>query len=346
MAVIDFESFDATTSISFRWAFLASSGFSQPSTSFGRFGTRGISVQDISQIRRTFPAPVTNLFFGAAIDLSLSGSGTGKWMDFRDSAGTIQAVINYNGPSRTLLLYAGNAATLLITASVPIPAPTGSPGNFFELKYFVANSGGSAEMKLNGASIGTFSGDTQATANANIATHYIGGSTGSGVGPQTLYDDMYWLDDTGSAPTNTFLGDTRVSCLFPDGNGNSSQFVGSDADSTNNYLLVDETNPNDDTDYVESATVGNKDTYTYGNLPSATGAVYAVQPLMYAKKTDASARSIASVARVSATEVDSANKVLGTGYVYYPDVRETKPGGGAWTISDVNAAEFGPKITV
>jgi hypothetical protein len=42
--------------------------------------------------------------------------------------------------------------------------------------------------------------------------------------------------------------------------------------------------------------------------------------------------------------VDSAVKTLTTDYIYLPDIRETKPGGGAWTITDVNNAEFGIKI--
>jgi hypothetical protein len=68
--------------------------------------------------------------------------------------------------------------------------------------------------------------------------------------------------------------------------------------------------------------------------------------LPYAAKTNAGVRSIASVARLSGTEVDSSDKALSVSYAYLPDIRETKPGGGAWSISDVNSAEFGVKVTV
>ena len=103
--------------------------------------------------------------------------------------------------------------------------------------------------------------------------------------------------------------------------------------------------PNDDTEYVESSTAGHKDTYAYGNLATASGTVYAVQPVPYAKKNDAGpSRSIVSVARLSGTEEDSAVKTLSTSYAYFGDIRATKPGGGQWTIADVNSAEFGVKV--
>jgi len=107
---------------------------------------------------------------------------------------------------------------------------------------------------------------------------------------------------------------------------------------------VDETTPNDDTDYVESGTAGDKDTYTYTNLTPTAGTVYGVQILPYVRKTDAGARSIKSIARHSGTEVDGPEQVLGTSFVYARDIREAKPGGGAWSISDVNGAEFGVKV--
>jgi hypothetical protein len=120
--------------------------------------------------------------------------------------------------------------------------------------------------------------------------------------------------------------------------------AGSDGNSTNNYLLVDEATPNDDTDYVSSATPGDKDTYAYSNMNATAGTVFGVQPVPAARKDDAGARSIVTIARLSGTEVDGPVKTMATTYAYYADMRETKPGGGSWSISDVNSAEFGVKI--
>lgn len=156
------------------------------------------------------------------------------------------------------------------------------------------------------------------------------------------YTDIVIYDTTGgmAAP----LGDLRVATIRPTGNGNSSQFTGSDGNSTDNYLLVDEVAVNDDTDYVESSTVGQKDTYAFGDLTVA-GTVYAVKLYPHARKDDAGMRKIVSVARLSGTEEDSAEKNLTAAFNTIPDLRLTKPGGGSWAVSDVNSAEFGVKVS-
>jgi hypothetical protein len=205
---------------------------------------------------------------------------------------------------------------------------------YLELKVTIGNSG-SWDVKLNGVTQTSGSGDTQATANAYADRLMLISGTSS---------TSKWFDDVYVADSGDFLGDCRVETLFPSGNGNSSQWVGSDADSTDNYLLVDETTPST-SDYVDGSNSGDKDTYAFGDLTSTSGTVYGVQIVPYAAKTDAGTRSIASVARLSGTEVDSADETLSASAAYYPDVRETKPGGGAWTISDVNSAEFGVKVT-
>jgi len=169
------------------------------------------------------------------------------------------------------------------------------------------------------------------TQNLTGATHWVG--------------DLVVFDETGSYNNTAPLGDCRVEWKQPDGNGNSSQLVGSDADSTDNYLLVDETGPST-ADYVESSTPAEKDTYTHAALSATSGAVLCVGMRLYAVKTDAGTRQIAPVYRHSGSEVDGATITLASNYIPYgaSETQETKPGGGAWSISDVNGAEFGLKI--
>ena len=234
------------------------------------------------------------------------------------------------------------AGTVLATGTTVL-----APGVWYyiEFKVFVHDSTGTVDVKINGVSEIALTGqDTRNGGTGVIGEFYIGTlSTNNNFDP--AYDDLVLLDTTGSAPNNTFLGDVRVETLTANGNGNSSQLVGSDGNSTDNYLLIDESTPNSDTDYVQSATVGDKDTYTYSDLTPTTGTIFGVQAVPFARKTDAGTRSIKSVARLSATETDSADAVLMTTYRYFPDMRETKPGGGAWSISDVNSAEFGVKVS-
>lgn len=158
------------------------------------------------------------------------------------------------------------------------------------------------------------------------------------------YDDIYIFNGAGATNNNFFNGNARVRSSVPSGNGNTSQLVGSDSNSTDNYALVDEIPPSL-TDYVGSSTTGNKDTYAFPDLPDATGVIGAVQISALAAKMDAGAASAALVTRHSATDYDSSDKALTTTPTYVYEVQEVNPGtSAAWTISEVNAAEFGFKV--
>jgi hypothetical protein len=154
----------------------------------------------------------------------------------------------------------------------------------------------------------------------------------------TYIDDLYILTTSGSANT-TFWGDVHIEARFPTSDATYSQWTPSTG--TDHYALVDETTPNT-TDYVSSLTPGQKDTYGFQDLTATDGTVMAVQEMIYAQKSDAGARSIAGLSRVSSTDYDGETKALTSSYTYYTHVMERNPNTGiAWTISEVNASEFG-----
>lgn len=153
------------------------------------------------------------------------------------------------------------------------------------------------------------------------------------------YDDLIIRDDTTAIP------DHRIVTLYPNGNGNSSQLVGSDSNSTDNYLLVDEAQFNSDTDYVESGTASDKDTYTMDNLPSGVASVLAVAQRLVARKTDAGARSGRTVIRSASTDYEGSDIALADTYAVYGTLRTVDPATSAtWTVANVNALEAGAKV--
>jgi hypothetical protein len=74
-----------------------------------------------------------------------------------------------------------------------------------------------------------------------------------------------------------------------DGNGDFSQLVGSDADSTNNYLLVNEAGAPVTTSYVESDTVGQRDFYAMGDIDPVQRHRAGVQVSAYCNNPDGGA---------------------------------------------------------
>ena len=212
---------------------------------------------------------------------------------------------------------------------------------YIELKAYIHNSAGTVDVQLNGVSVISLTGqDTQAQASANadiVRFHQFHSKT------VTYFDDIYICDDSG-ALNNDFLGDIQVETIMPNAVGSSSQWT--PLGGGNNYLEVDEAQPDDDTSYVSDSTVGNKDTYGMGDLVVTTGTIKGIQVGLYARKDSAGTRQIAPVVRSGATEQDGASWAIGASYGLNLQAFETDPATGvAWTIAGINAMEAGVKVT-
>jgi hypothetical protein len=252
--------------------------------------------------------------------------------------------VNTNG---TVSMMRG-LSTVLGTSVEAIPI---SVWTYIEVKVTISDAAGAYEVRFDSANVLSASGvDTKDSTDANVYSIIIGNNNpggSSGVSLTTGYyiNDLYICDDSGSV-ANNFLGPCRVDALYPSGNGNTSQWVGQDGNSTDNYLLVDETSPDSDTTYVESGTSTNKDTYAFGDISHTPTNIYGVQVTAYAKADDAGARLIGVVTRSAAADYNaSTTHALGTSYTHHPTVLETDPAtAAAWTKANLNAAEFGVRV--
>lgn len=215
--------------------------------------------------------------------------------------------------------------------------------HYIEVKVKIADASGTVELRQDGVTRLSYTGDTQNGGVANV-DRVAWASRTNGLGYRI--DDVYILNEQGSL-NNTFLGDTRCYPLYPNGNGNYSQLVGSDGNSTDNYLLVDESPVPSSTDYVGSATVGQKDTYAFENMPVSVGTIRGVETRVYAAKTDTGTKQVRALIRRSATDANGADHALAdNAYVTFQDMFEQDPhaGPGAWTITNVNGSEFGAEV--
>jgi len=211
-----------------------------------------------------------------------------------------------------------------------------------ELKVTISDTVGVFELKRNGTVVmsGTSLDTKNAGTSSNIEQVRIFSPTS---GDAADFDDIYICDTTGSA-YNDYLGELAIETLKPNGNGNYSQLVGSDGNSTDNYALVDETSP-DTADYVHSSTATDKDTYTYGDLAATAGTIKGVMVSTLASKTGTSARTLKNKTRISSTDYDGSATTLNYGAEITRKVWEVSPATTSdWTISEVNGAEFGFEV--
>lgn len=347
MALLFCDSFDhyAVGDISSKWKTAAGTGGSRAIVS-GRFGNCFQCNNTQDYVKYQWGTSPQTLIAGFA----WQQTGT-------DTNGRVGLVAFFDGATQQVDLRINNAGQLFITRANTTLATSGTVLSnnvwyYIEIKVkFASGTSGTYEVHVNGvqdaaltsAAANTQNGGAQATIVALGGNAFNTGLGGQGASNNRI-DDFYLCDTSGSV-NNNFLGDVHVEALSPNGNGTYSAFAGSDGNSTDNYLLVDDAQPSGDTDYVADATVGDKDTYSFTDPTPTAGTVYGVQISHYSRKTDAGTRSARSMARLAGTETDNgADQPLSTTYQYFSDMRETKPAGGAWSLSDVANAEFGVKV--
>lgn len=336
------DSFDhyVTADLTEKWTSLAASP--AVNASAGRRGGGGLNCPNgtsvTTNILKTLDAQGTWII-GFAFKTSLLSGVTARSLCTLLDLGTAQVCVRLNADGTLSAMRGNSSGTVLGTTAFAL-----SIGSFYyiEIKVVIHDTTGTFEIKVDGGSKLALTGqDTKSTANATANAVQLGTDGSATISVTHTYDDLYICDGAGSV-NNSFLGDCRVDYYAPNGNGNSSQLDGSDGNQVDNYLLVDDTTPDDDTTYVQSADVGDKDTYTCADMTHTPSSIFGIQVLANAKKDDAGARSLKTVTRSGTTDFDGATQALSTSYLYYSDIREVDPNtSAAWTKANLNAAEHG-----
>lgn len=295
-----------------------------------------------SATRRLGFSPTSHVFVGVAVLANANDFGSptsSSLMLLGDGGATNHLTINYS-PTGAIQLRRGEGNGTVIATSVQTALD--SVWHYLEVEATIADAGGIAKVRLNGIEVINYTGDTR---NGGTATTIdaIGHARGSGAS-QISIDDMYVCSDSGPAPYNTFLGDVTIPFRLANGNGSLSQWVGSDGNSADNYLLVDEAGAPNTTDYVASDVIGNRDLVAVQDMSSLTGSVLAAQTVVYAAKSDAGAASLKTLQRSSTGTVvaDAVAQPMSTTYAAYGgDIRVLDPDNTSWTHTKINNLEVG-----
>jgi len=214
---------------------------------------------------------------------------------------------------------------------------------YVELKWKCHSTEGLGELKLDEQSLHSFSNkDTRPSlAIANrIANVLFQGKQFVDVN----YDDIYILDTTGSK-NNDFLGDVRIDAVNPNGAGNYSQLTPS---AGSNYQCIDES-AFDDSDYVEGAVDGNKDSYAYENVPTDLDdlAIFGVQLNNVSQRTAGTDnRKLKGFLRTGGADYEETTaQSLSDSYFRNQTIWEDDPSdSNIWTKAKINACEFGVEV--
>lgn len=203
-----------------------------------------------------------------------------------------------------------------------------------EAHFKIADSGGRAEIKVDGIQDIDFTGDTKVDANTQFNRVRLG------YGPYANYTtyayfDNFIMDDA------AWIGDTKIQAILPTGAGNTTGWTPS---AGNNWACVDE-RPASDVDYVSINAVDIIDTYVAGNMVGSIDSVKCVQIQSRTESDGApTPTNLKLVARSGATDYLSGDKAVLAAPKGLWNLWETNPADSlAWEEADVNAMEIGIK---
>lgn len=269
------------------------------------------------------------------------------WVFYSDAGSTQHVTVAFDPSTGALTCWRGNnsTGTVIGTATLSGSALLTNTWGYWEVKATLSDTVGEVHVRYNQTAVLDVTGvDTK---NAGTKTVFDSVSYPMGRGPNaTFVDDFYLV--TGTGAPNNFLGDCKVNTIYPTGNGDYSQLLGSDGDSTNNYLLVNEAGAPVTTSYVESDTVGQRDFYAMGDISIPSNAtVLGVQVSAYCNNPDAgTGRAVKVGVRQGTSEALTASLPL-TAATFLADrgVFTVDPAtGAAWSQSGVNSVQAGMEV--
>lgn len=246
---------------------------------------------------------------------------------------TVHVSVRFNGT--TLIAYRGYASTVLQTVALAFPLDVYL---LCEIYVRVGDApDGRVVVKLDGNTIIDYTGDTRDGLTGVIDS--IGSFCGASGG---MYIDDIAINNTDGTAHNSWVGNGYCKAVKANATV-SAQLLGSDADSVDNHLLVDDLPHDSDTTYVESGTVGQRDVYTLEDVVlAANEAVNAVSVIAIAKLDSAGAGAlkvgISNDNDGTPTEVQSDPFALSSdNYKAVQLIVPTDPDDGAWVQSSINS---------
>jgi len=261
---------------------------------------------------------------------------SGAWLNFRAST-TVLLSVRINTSTGLIELYT-STTTKVATSSIPTQADT---WYCVELHVKVADSLGVFDLRIDGISAATFSGDTKPGADTtvdNILVNFAAGGSGN------FWLDDIALNDTTGVAENDWCGLGRYAAgLYPTSAGDATQFTPTGA--ALNYQCVDDIPPDDDTSYVESSTSGHQDLYGILDFTGTNRTIQRVQVIGVARDTSGAGQIYLNVKSGATLDKSAAISLTASYARYVGDDHTVDPNtSAAWTDPALALAQIGPEV--
>lgn len=245
-------------------------------------------------------------------------------------------------------LYTGNN---VLTARTDAMAYTPGKWFFFEAKWTPSLTTGTLELRVNTVpvltlpSVQTAYGSVVGGGAVGFDTIEFWKSSISGALNSWVWDDLYFLDTTGSL-NNNYLGNVRVKAQLPVSNSTPLNFtIGGTSPAASNWQSVLNIALND-TQYVYSPNAGDRDLYNIDPILN-TPLVHGIEIDGAYRQDDATQRFIKNSIQSSGVDGFGTSTAINQSYTFYPSIFETDPNTGVqFTGTAANALKIGPKVDV
>lgn len=209
----------------------------------------------------------------------------------------------------------------------------GSTWHTVECEVVISDTIGRVTVYVDGVSVlNLTSQDTR-----NGATTAVDTFSRVSAGPTLRLDDLY-ITDSATKPTAAL----RIETLYPTSDGATLNWTPSTG--VSHFGVVDEAQAST-TDYISASLVGDVDELNMGDLATTPTAIEAVDVVLYALKTDATARTLFPGVKSGATISDGTAVPLSTTGGRFDRILAVDPNtSAAWTAAAVNALVARPKV--
>lgn len=310
-----------------------------PSTANPRTGTCALRIGLASTARRVLGGPIANCGAGGAFYLSqLPGASNRacRILAFKDAANNDQITLTIE-TTGTIGVWQG--LTQIHTSTDLVYARS-----YFHLEAYVVvdSAAGALEVRVNGVTFINLTGiDTDPRGTGEVSQIEI--AQGASAGLTMDVDDLFAWSGAGS-DNNDFIGDKKVYTVVP--NADTATEEWSLASGTDTYAMLDGIPPVDGSAYIYADAAGPKSVVELGSIPAEVVAIAGAMSATRAWKTDAGNAKVLPSVISGGTEDTGDEHALSQAPTYYHDVYETDPNTGApWTVSGINAAQYGIERT-
>lgn len=334
------DNYSSYTQLTMKYSVVSSANYS---TTGGRWGGGAFEISDYGSSSKLNAGLLPTIAAGSWMhfavwvkpDTSAHSSSNSVLMGFKSTTNNTIG-IGLIGQYPCVYAYNSSAASALQTFSGGDPFIMNT-WSHVEGAFTIADSGGRMKVWINGGLVVDFTGDTAVISDARTIDRFFccDATTFNG----TWYDDLVVWDESGSDFAYTQLGSHRISTLRPSGAGSNTGWT---PNTGANYAAVDDAPYHDsDTTYVESATVGDKDSYACGNLSYTPADVFAVNVCARSKDLGTTS-TIKPLIKSGSTEATGAARTTSAAYANKEDFFVLDPDTGvAWTPAGVDALEIG-----